>query len=145
MNSKSLFLSIVLSETINILRNLQKTNIFRMPPRILSYVYVHVAPSSDPFIGDPQSLSLPFKVILNLRRFEVIFWCLEWECCTFQTTVDNSNRSNPSNAILWLLKRFIVIQEHDTDGNTSTVNSACKPKALMLKMSHVQTTINHQW
>ena len=26
-------------------------------------------------------LNMPFKLIL--RRFEVVFWCLEWECCTF--------------------------------------------------------------
>ena len=38
------------------------------------------------FIADLQSV---FKEVLKtsleyLRRFEVVFWCLEWECCTFQ-------------------------------------------------------------
>ena len=35
-------LRIILSETINILRKLHKTNIFGMPPKILPYSYVHV-------------------------------------------------------------------------------------------------------
>ena len=57
MISKTLW--IVLSEMINILRNLQH--------------------QMWTFIADPQ---FAFKVIL--RKFEFVFWCVEWECCTFQ-------------------------------------------------------------
>ena len=32
-----------------------------------------------------------FKLIL--RRFEVVFWCLEWECCTFWKIDGNSFKS----------------------------------------------------
>ena len=38
------------------------------------------------FIADPQST---FKVIV--RRFKVVFWCLEWECCTFRFMKIHSN------------------------------------------------------
>ena len=40
------------------------------------FIHVHVAPSSGRAL---VNLSLPFELIL--RRFEVVFWCLEWECC----------------------------------------------------------------
>ena len=43
--------------------------------------FMFIAPSSDHSL---LTLNLPFKVIL--RRFEVVFWCLECECCTFQKT-----------------------------------------------------------
>ena len=29
-----------------------------------------------------MNLNLPFK--LSLRWFEVVFWCLQWECCAFE-------------------------------------------------------------
>ena len=47
---------------------------------------------------------MPFKVIL--KRFEVVFCCLEWECCTFQKTDKNSFKSTNFIAVapapLWL-------------------------------------------
>ena len=68
---------IVLSETINILRTLHKTNIFGMPSKILPSSYV-LSPSSGHV---SLNCNMPFELIL--RRFEVVFWCLECECCTF--------------------------------------------------------------
>ena len=65
---------IVLSETINILRNLQKQT-FLGCPREFCHMFIYIAPSRGHSLLTP---SLPFKVIL--RRFEVVFWCLEWDC-----------------------------------------------------------------
>ena len=39
---------------------------------------------------------MPFKFIL--KRFEVVFWCLEWECCTFWKIDGNSFKS--TNTVL---------------------------------------------
>ena len=38
-----------------------------------------------------MTLNLHSKVIL--KRFEVVFWCLEWESCTFQNIDGNSFKS----------------------------------------------------
>ena len=55
---------------------------------------MHISPSR----GEPlPNLNLPFKWILS--RFK-IFWCLEWECCTFQKIDEKSFK--PTNTILWL-------------------------------------------
>ena len=62
---------IILSETINILRKLHKTNISRCPRKFYHRV-VYIAPSSG---HEWLKLSLPLKLIL--RRFEVVFWCLD--------------------------------------------------------------------
>ena len=62
----------VLSETNNIMRNLQK-KIFWGSPWKCYYRFMYIAPSS---IHSLLALNLPFKGIL--RKFEV-FWCLEWE------------------------------------------------------------------
>ena len=40
-------------------------------------MYIGLAPSSGHI---SLNFKIPFKLIL--RRFEVVFWCLEWECCT---------------------------------------------------------------
>ena len=40
---------------------------------------MYIAPSSGESL---LNLNVPFTLIL--RRFEVVFWCLEWECCTFK-------------------------------------------------------------
>ena len=53
--------------------------------REIYYKFMYIAPSSD---WSLLTLDLPFKVIL--RRFKVVFWCLEWECCTFQKIDENS-------------------------------------------------------
>ena len=87
-------LCIILSETINILRKLHKTKIFWMPPRFYHRV-MYKAPSTGHGL---LNLNLPFK--LMLRRFEVVFWCLEWECCTFGKIDKNTLRS--TNIMLWL-------------------------------------------
>ena len=49
-----------------------------MPPPKFWYNF-NTAPST----GEPLlNLNLNFKWIL--RWFDVVFWCLEWECCTFK-------------------------------------------------------------
>ena len=48
-------------------------------PREFYLGFMYTAQSSDHSL---LTLSQHFKV--NLRRFEVDIWCLEWECCTFQ-------------------------------------------------------------
>ena len=63
-------------------------------PREFYHRFVCIAPSSDHSL---LSLNLPFKVIL--WRFEVVFWCLEWKCCTVQKI--DENHSNPP--IPWIL------------------------------------------
>ena len=61
------------------MRKLPKTYIFLMLPKIYMYLLkVYIAPSN----GEPlPNLNLPFKWIL--RKFEIVFYCLEWECSTF--------------------------------------------------------------
>ena len=49
---------------------------------------MYIAPSSGHI---SLNFNMPFKLIL--RRFEVVFWCLEWECCTFWKTDGNSFKS----------------------------------------------------
>ena len=80
---------IVLSETINnFAKFAKKHNFFRdAGPQDygdLCHIFMYIAPSNDRSL---LTLALPFKVIQ--RRFGVVFWCLEWECCTFQTSVEN--------------------------------------------------------
>ena len=76
MNSKDRW--IVLSETIHILRKLKNIK-FLGCSRKFYHRFMYIPPSS----GEPlPSVNLPFKWIV--RRFEVVFWCLEWECCTFE-------------------------------------------------------------
>ena len=58
-----------------------------MPPNIVRRV-MYIAPSCGHIL---LNLKLPFKLIL--RRSEVVFWCLEWECCTFWKI--DGNHSNP--------------------------------------------------
>ena len=55
---------------------------------------MYIAPSSG---HEWLNLKLPFKFIL--RSFEVVFWCLEWECCTFWKIDGNSFKS--TNTILY--------------------------------------------
>ena len=84
---------IILSETINIWRKLHKTKYFGMPPKFYHRV-MYIAPSSG---HEWLNLYLPFSLIL--RRFEVVFWCLEWECCTFWKIEGNSFKSTNTMAL----------------------------------------------
>ena len=62
---------------------------------------MYIAPSS----GEPLlNLNLPFKWIL--RRFEVVFSCLE-NVALFYKIDENSLKS--TNTILWLLKSLQII------------------------------------
>ena len=78
---------IVLSETINNLRNLKKKR-FRVALQQIYHRVIYIVPSSGHSL---VNLNIPFTLIL--RRFAVVFWCLEWECCTFQKTDENSFKS----------------------------------------------------
>ena len=51
-------------------------------PRKFYHRVMYTAPSSGHI---SLNCTMPFKLIL--RRFEVTFWCLEWECCTFERLV----------------------------------------------------------
>ena len=51
-----------------------------------------------------MALNLHFEVIL--RRFEVVFWCMEWECCTSEETDENSFQSTNWYNILALYNAF---------------------------------------
>ena len=75
MNSKALWT--VLSETINILRNLQfKHKIFQdaLPENLTIglYMYIHVSPFSDHSL---LTLILPFKVLLLFCFFKEVWGC----------------------------------------------------------------------
>ena len=74
---------IFLSETFNFLRKLHKTNTFGLPKKTYHRV-MYIATSSG-------HISLNFNILfkLILRRFEVVFWYLEWECCTFVRLIRN--------------------------------------------------------
>ena len=85
---------IILSETINILRKVQKLT-FSGCPRKFYHRVMHIAPSTGHI---SLTFNMPFKLIV--RRCEVVFWCLEWECCTFWKIDGNSFKS--TNTILWL-------------------------------------------
>ena len=87
---KALWIS--LSETINFLRKLHKTNISGMPPKFYHRV-MYIAPSSGHI---SFNFNLHFKLIL--RWWEVVFWCLEWGYCTFWKIDGNSSQS--TNTIL---------------------------------------------
>ena len=58
--------------------------------------FMYIAPSSDHSL---MTLNLPFMVLI--RRCEVVFWFLEWECCTFQKNDENSIIST-NTILLWL-------------------------------------------
>ena len=88
---------IFLSETINFLRKLHKSlklTFLGCPPKFYHSV-MYIAPSRGHI---SLNFNMPFKLIL--RRFQVVFWCLEWECCTFWKIDGNSFKS--TNTILWL-------------------------------------------
>ena len=86
---------IVFSETINILSKLHIKLTFLGCPRKFYHRVMYIAPSSGHI---SLNCNMPLKLIL--RRFEVVFSCLEWECCTFWKIDGNSFKS--TNTILWL-------------------------------------------
>ena len=86
---------IFLSETINFSEKIAIKLTFSWCPRKFYHRVLYIAPSS----GHISLKSyMPFNFIL--RRFEVVFWCLEWECCIFWKIDGNS--FNSTNTILWL-------------------------------------------
>ena len=72
---------------MNILRILKrkKVTFSGCPWECYHYRFMYIAPSSSHSL---LNLNVPFKLIL--RRFDVVFWCLEWDCCTFQKIDENS-------------------------------------------------------
>ena len=79
---------IILSETINMLRKLHKTNIFGMPQKIC-HMFMYIAPSSG---HELFNSNLHFNLIQ--RKLKVVFWYLGYkECCTFWKIDGNSFKS----------------------------------------------------
>ena len=64
-------------------------------PRKFYHRVMYISPSSGHI---SLIFNMPFKLIL--RRFEVVFWCLEWEYCIVWKIDGNSLKS--TNTILWL-------------------------------------------
>ena len=64
-------------------------------PRKFYHRVMHIAPSSGHI---SLNCNMPFKLFLEMC--EVVYWCLEWECCTFWKIDGNSYKS--TNTILWL-------------------------------------------
>ena len=62
-------------------------------PRTFCHRVMYIAPSSGHI---SLNFNMPLKLIL--RRFEVVFWCLGRECCTFWKIDGNSFKS--TNTIL---------------------------------------------
>ena len=85
---------IFMSETINFLRNGMKLTLLGCPQKFDHRVMYRAASSGHISLN----FNMPFKFIL--RRFEVVFWCLEWDCCTLWETDGKSFKS--TNTILWL-------------------------------------------
>ena len=71
-----------------------KDKIYGGPPEFYHRL-MYIAPSGDRSV---LTLNLPFTV--TRWRFEVVSWCLEWECCTFWKTDENSFKS--TNTIMAL-------------------------------------------
>ena len=63
-------------------------------PRKFYHRFMHITPSS---VRSLVNLNVPFKLIL--KRFEIIFWCLEREWCTFEKIDGNSLKS--TNSVLF--------------------------------------------
>ena len=79
-------------------------------PREFYHRFMYIAPSTDHSL---IILNLPFQVILS--KFEVVFWCLEWEWYTFQKIYENSfesiNTVEPRyNEVLGTMKITLLYQ-----------------------------------
>ena len=91
-------------------------------PEEFNHRFMYIAPSSDCSLVTPH---LPFKVIL--QRFKVVFWCLEWKCCTFQKIDENSFQSTNM-----LLKSDVTSPDHvvrcrgSQECGSRFVNFACQ-------------------
>ena len=85
--------TMLIYKTHLILKSLQKANISKCPQEVYQR-FMYIAPSSDYSL---LNHNVPFKVIP--RRFEVVSWCLEWECCTFQKIDKNSFKSKYCNTM----------------------------------------------
>ena len=76
------------------------------------------------------------RVKVIRRKFEIVFWCLEWECCTVQNIDENSFKS--TNTVLW----FECIYPWSLPGmfpyamlaTTTVFYSASWPRALCPKL-----------
>ena len=68
---------------------------------------MYIAPSSGHI---SLNCNMPFKFIL--RRFEVDFWCMEWECCTFWKIDGYSFKS--TNTILWLQWCTLIVDGYSS-------------------------------
>ena len=69
-------------------------------PREFYPGFMYRAPSSDHSL---ITLNLPLKAIL--RSFEIVFWCVEWECCAFQK-IDEQSFISTNTMALWKIINF---------------------------------------
>ena len=90
---------------------IEKYNIFVMPPPpppqfYHRFMYIHTSSGES-----LPHINWLFKWIV--RRFEVDFWCLEWECCTFWQIYENSFKSTNTILRLWLHNCDLETSPHE--------------------------------
>ena len=103
------------------------------------FMYIHVGPSSGRAL---LNLILPFKLIL--RRFEVVFWCLKWECCTFWKIDGNSFKFtntilhglNTARQSCWPSWAKIIL--YSVHGNTKRSTETLTPRSLWALLKEAQ-------
>ena len=110
MNSKSLLNCFV--QNHQYFAEICKTQNF-LGPQEFYHGLMCIAPSSGHSL---LTLNLSFKMIL--RKFEVVFWCLEWECCTFQKIVENLFKSTMMALIyiVQVITKSEMIDYYDVSG-----------------------------
>ena len=131
-----------LEPLINILRKLHKTKFLGCSRKFYHRVmYMHVAPSMDHILFN---LNLPFKWIL--RRFEVVFWCLEWECCNFWKIDGNSFKSTNTTCIMDLII-FSLQEACETifKGNLQYISFAFPTMQTYWFLWRTKDRILHSW
>ena len=76
-------------------------------PRKFYHRVMYIAPSSGHI---SLNFNMPFKLIL--RRFEVVFWCLDWECCTFWKIDGNLFKSTNYTTVNGVNFSRLAAQKH---------------------------------
>ena len=109
---------IVLSETITkVFWDICIKLKFSGDPRKFNDIFMYIAPSSGSSL---LILNLPCKLIQ--MRFDVVSWCLEWNCCTFQKINDNSFKSTK------YYNCFIQCFNHKPAPYPDTEVGSCEPR-----------------
>ena len=94
------------------------------------------------FIADPQSVfTVVLKKNLEHLRFEVVFWCLEWECCTFQI-IDEKLKINFNSWILHYGFKLIKTVRLTCRGFHSWVVPSSLAEAMITSSSLTSDTLS---